>query len=105
MRSIPTASSRRSGLGTARARANSLLAATPIILTGLGAAIAFRAGIFNVGVEGSLYMGALAAAWVGFTFTDLPGLPLIALAFVAAGIMGGLWGLIPGYLQGAAARG
>ncbi len=86
-------------LGTQRARANSLLAATPIILTGLGTAIAFRAGIFNVGVEGSLYMGALAAAWVGFTLTGLPGLPLIVLAFVAAGIAGGLWGLIPGYLK------
>lgn len=88
-----------SGLGTARARANSLLAATPIIFTGLGTAIAFRTGIFNVGVEGSLYMGALAAAWAGFTLVDLPGLPLIAAAFVMAGIMGGLWGLIPGYLK------
>jgi ABC-type uncharacterized transport system permease subunit len=88
-----------SGLGTARARANSLLAATPIIFTGLGTAIAFRAGIFNVGVEGSLYMGALAAAWAGFTFTSLPGLPLITLAFVVAGIAGGLWGLVPGYLK------
>ncbi len=88
-----------SGLGTARARANSLQAATPIILTGLGTAVAFRAGIFNVGVEGSLYMGALAAAWAGFTFTGLPGLPLITLAFVVAGIMGGVWGLVPGYLK------
>ena len=87
------------GLGTQRARANSLLAATPLIFTGLGTAIAFRAGIFNVGVEGSLYMGALAAAWVGFTFTTLPGLLLIGLAFVAAGIAGGIWGLVPGYLK------
>ena len=87
------------GLGTPRARANSLLAATPLILTGLGTAIAFRAGIFNVGVEGSLYMGALAAAWVGFTFTDVPGLLLIALAFAVAAVAGGLWGLVPGYLK------
>ena len=87
------------GLGTDRARANSLLAATPIIFTGLGTAIAFRAGIFNVGVEGSLYMGAIAAAWVGFTFTELPGVMLITVAFVAAAVAGGLWGLIPGYLK------
>jgi len=87
------------GLGTPRARANSLLAATPIIFTGLGTAIAFRAGIFNVGVEGSLYMGALFAAWVGFTFTDLPALPLIALAFAVGAVAGGLWGLVPGYLK------
>ncbi|MBN1566066.1 MAG: hypothetical protein JXA10_19660 [Anaerolineae bacterium] len=88
-----------SGLSTERARANSLLAATPIIFTGLGTAIAFRAGIFNVGVEGSLYMGALAAAWVGFTFVGLPGLMLIMLAFVVAALAGGAWGLIPGYLK------
>lgn len=87
------------GLGTPRARANSLLAATPIIFTGLGTAIAFRAGILNVGVEGSLYMGALFAAWVGFTFTDLPALPLIALAFAVGAVAGGLWGLVPGYLK------
>lgn len=87
------------GLGTERARANSLLAATPLIFTGLATAIAFRAGIFNVGVEGSLYMGALAAAWAGFTFTEIARLPLIALAFAAAGVAGGLWGLIPGYLK------
>ena len=65
----------------------------------MGTAIAFRAGIFNVGVEGSLYMGALAAAWVGFTFTDVPGLLLIALAFAVAAVAGGLWGLVPGYLK------
>lgn len=87
------------GLGTPRARANSLLAATPLIFTGIATAIAFRAGVFNVGVEGSLYMGALGAAWVGFTFTGWSQLPLVAGAFVLAGIAGGLWGLIPGYLK------
>ncbi len=87
------------GLGTDRAQANSLLAATPIIFTGLGTAIAFRAGVFNVGVEGSLYMGAIAAAWVGFTFIDMPSAMLIVFAFLAAALAGGLWGLIPGYLK------
>ncbi len=55
----------QSALGSGRAIANTLLAATPLILTGLATVIAFRAGIFNVGVEGSLYIGAFAAAWVG----------------------------------------
>ena len=87
------------GLGTERARANSLLAATPLIFTGLATAIAFRAGVFNIGVEGSLYIGALAAAWVGFTFVGWTGSALIIAAFVAAGVAGGLWGLIPGYLK------
>jgi general nucleoside transport system permease protein len=88
-----------SALGNSRARANSLLAATPLIFTGLATAVAFRAGIFNVGVEGSLYMGAFAAAWVGFTFIHVPGLILITLALLFAGIAGGVWGLIPGYLK------
>ncbi|MCC7449702.1 MAG: ABC transporter permease [Anaerolineae bacterium] len=88
-----------SAFGSGRAIANTLLAATPLIFTGMATVVAFRAGIFNVGVEGSLYFGAFAAAWVGFTFTDLPGIVLIPLAFVVAGIVGGLWGLIPGYLK------
>lgn len=88
-----------SALGTERARANTLLAATPLIFTGLATVIAFRAGIFNVGVEGSLYLGAFAAAWVGFTYTDLPGLLIVPLALLVAGLVGGLWALIPGYLK------
>lgn len=87
------------GLGTSRARANSLLAATPLIFTGVATAVAFRAGVFNVGVEGSLYMGALAAAWVGFTFVEWGHYLLIVAAFAAAGVAGGLWGFIPGYLK------
>ncbi|MCA9906561.1 MAG: ABC transporter permease, partial [Anaerolineae bacterium] len=78
-----------SAFGTPRALANTLLAATPLIFTGLATLIAFRAGIFNIGVEGSLYIGAFTAAWVGFTFTDLPGVLLVALAFTAGAVTGG----------------
>lgn len=88
-----------SALGSERALANSLLAATPLIFTGLATLVAFRAGIFNVGVEGSLYMGAFTAAWVGFTFTDWPGVILPLAAFAAAGFVGALWGWLPGYLK------
>ncbi len=88
-----------SAFGNDRAIANTLLAATPLIFTGLATLVAFRAGIFNVGVEGALYVGAFAAAWVGFTFTELPGLLLITLAFLFGGLVGGLWSLIPGYLK------
>jgi general nucleoside transport system permease protein len=88
-----------SAFGNQRAIANTLLAATPLIFTGLATLVAFRAGIFNIGVEGSLYLGAFAAAWVGFTFTGLPALILIPLAFAVGGVAGGLWALIPGYLK------
>jgi len=88
-----------SALGSRTAIANSLLAATPLIFTGLGAAIAFRAGIFNVGVEGSLYLGAFIAAWVGFTFITLPVVVVIPLAILAAALVGGIWCYIPGVLR------
>lgn len=88
-----------SALGNQRAIADTLLKSTPLIFTGLATVIAFKAGIFNVGVEGSLYVGAFAAAWVGFTFTSLPTLLIVPLAFLAAGLVGGLWGAIPGYLK------
>src|SRR5262245_51361938 len=88
-----------SALGSGRAIANTLLAATPLIFTGLATVVAFRAGIFNVGVEGSLYIGGFAAAWAGFTLVDLPGFVLVPLAFLLAGLLGGVWSLIPGYLK------
>lgn len=88
-----------SALGDPSAIANSLLAATPLIFTGLAAAIAFRAGVFNVGVEGSLYFGAFAAAWVGFTFTSLPWWLLIPLCILVAAGVGGIWSYIPGVMK------
>lgn len=89
----------KSSLGSKTAIGNTLLAATPLIFTALAAAVAFRAGIFNVGAEGSLYLGGFAAAWVGFTFTNLPGWLIILLAFMAAALAGGLWCYFPGVLR------
>lgn len=88
-----------SAVGDASAIGNSLLAATPLIFTGLAAAIAFRAGVFNVGVEGSLYLGAFAAAWVGFTFTSLSGWLLIPLCMLIAAAVGGIWSYFPGVMR------
>ena len=85
--------------GSKLALANTLLAATPLIFTGLAAVVAFRAGVFNVGVEGSLFIGAFAAAWGGFTLIELPAVAIITLSFVAGGLAGGLWGAFPGYLK------
>lgn len=88
-----------SALGSKTAIANTLLAATPLILTGLGAAIAFRAGVFNVGVEGSIYIGAFAAAWFGFTFLSFPSMLIIPSAFLIAILVGGIWCYCPGVLK------
>ncbi|SMH56351.1 ABC transporter permease [Mesorhizobium australicum] len=85
--------------GGTRRVAATLSAATPLMLTGLATAIAFRAGAFNVGVEGCVYVGGLAAAYVGFTFVGLPAAILLPLALAAGLVVGSLWMLVPGVLK------
>jgi len=76
---------------------NTLAVATPLLLTGLGIALAFRAGLFNIGAEGQYWVGAMAAVWVGYHFTALPGWIHAILCLVAGMIAGGLWGgIVPG---------
>ncbi len=80
--------------------ARTLQRATPLIFTGMAVAFAFRCGLFNIGGEGQLYMGAFAAAWVGFTFTGLPKVIHLPLAIGAGMLAGALWASIPGILKG-----
>jgi simple sugar transport system permease protein len=77
----------------------SIVAATPLMLAGLGIALGFRAGLFNIGGEGQLLMGGVFAVFVGFSLTGLPAVIHLPLALVAAIVGGGLWGLIPGWLK------
>lgn len=84
--------------GDAYAIAGTLSRTTPVILTGLSVALAFRCGLFNVGAEGQLYVGALAAAVIGLQVAGL-GIWTQALALLAAAVAGGLWGAIPGWLK------
>ncbi len=79
--------------------AETLVAMTPFVFMGLAVAVGFMTGLFNIGAEGQFYAGALAAAVVGASFTDLPliiHLPLVLLASMAAGT---IWGAIPGFLK------
>jgi ABC-type uncharacterized transport system permease subunit len=78
----------------------SLTASSPYILAGLGVAVGFKCGLFNIGVEGQFLMGSLAAAWVGYTF-NLPWFIHLPLALLGGIIGGGLWAAIPGYLKAA----
>ncbi len=72
--------------------------ATPLIAAGLGVALAFRVGLFNIGARGQMLIAAACAGWVGFGF-DLPPVIHLVLA-VAAGIVGGaVWGGIVGLLK------
>jgi simple sugar transport system permease protein len=85
--------------GSMKRIAATLSAATPLIFTGLATAIAFRTGAFNVGVEGCVNVGGLAAAYVGFTFVSLSAFLLLPTALVAAALVGTLWMVIPGLLK------
>lgn len=71
---------------------------TPLILAGLAVAFAFRTGLFNIGVEGQLIVGWLAAVWVGIAF-DLPKIIHLPLAVLAAAVAGALWAFVPGFLK------
>ena len=75
-----------------------LTVATPLVLAGLGVAVAFRAGLFNIGAQGQLLVGAALAAWVGFSWQLPAGVHLLAV--ILAGALGGaLWGGIVGLLK------
>ncbi len=81
--------------------AASLGRSTPYIGAALSVAFAFRAGLFNIGVEGQLLIGATVAAWVGTwsMLSDFPGLVLIPIILLAGVVGGGLYGAIPGVLK------
>lgn len=76
-----------------------LFYATNFIFTGLAVAIAFHCGLFNIGGEGQAYIGGLGLGLVAIWFGHWHPVLSIPLAIAAAAIFGGLWGLIPGWLQ------
>lgn len=89
----------KSSVGTREDLGMTLFYATPLIFTGLSVAIAFQAGLFNIGAEGQLLWGAMAAAIVGIQFKGMPHWIAPLLASLAAMAAGAAWGFIPGYLR------
>ncbi|MBE2220945.1 MAG: ABC transporter permease [Anaerolineae bacterium] len=86
--------------GSKNGLADTFVKATPLLLVGLGIAIAFRGGVINIGAEGQLIMGALFTTWVGLQLGEqLPGAVVIMISLLAGAFMGGVWGAIPGYLK------
>ena len=85
--------------GSARGWATTVRKTTPLILVGLSVAVAFKAGLFNIGASGQFIMGTVFAVAVGVNFEGLPAFIHLPLA-LGAGILGGaLWGAIPGVLK------
>jgi len=89
----------RESLGTGYGIGQTLFKATPLIFTGLAVALGFRAGLFNIGVEGQLYLGGFAAALTGAALAGLPGALLLPLVLLAAAAAGLVWGAVPGVLK------
>lgn len=77
----------------------SLVATTPYIFAGLAVALGFKAGLFNIGAEGQLFVGATTSAFVGYAITGLPAIIHIPLALAAGALGGALWGFIPAILK------
>jgi general nucleoside transport system permease protein len=89
----------RSAFGSTDNIGMTLFYATPLIFTGLSVAIAFHAGLFNIGAEGQLTVGALAAAAIGAVWATCPIIVAPVLAVFSAATAGAAWGAIPGWLK------
>lgn len=85
--------------GKPRAIAETFVITTPYILSGLAVAFGFKCGLFNIGVEGQLYAGAVTAAFIGYAVKGLPQFVHLPFALLAGIAAGAVWGGIPGYLK------
>jgi len=85
-------------VGSGKAISQTLERAAPLICAGLGVSLAFRTGLFNIGAQGQLIVGAVCAGYIGFTFAMPPGVHLVVA--LLAGVLGGaLWGAVAGLLK------
>lgn len=89
----------RGAFGSVSGLTQTLTKATPLILVGLGVTVAFRARVINIGGEGQLIVGALAATACALALRAWPGWALLPLTMAAGALAGGLWGLLPGVLK------
>jgi general nucleoside transport system permease protein len=89
----------RGAFGGPRQIGETLLRATPLIFTGLAVAYGFRAGLFNIGAEGQLFMGGLAAAFVGIQLAGLPWIISAPLVLLAAAAAGAAWAFGPALMK------
>jgi simple sugar transport system permease protein len=79
--------------------AETLVKASPFMLGALGFALAFKAGYWNIGIDGQLIVGTVMALWGGITFTNLPPILLIPLLYLLGFLGAGAWSLISGFLK------
>lgn len=82
-----------------RGFSETLVAMTPYVFLGLGLAIGFKAGLFNIGVEGQFYIGAISAVWAGIVFPGLPAFIHLPIVILAGALGGAIWAGIPAILK------
>jgi len=90
--------------GSIKALSETFVWATPYIFAGLAVALAFKGGLFNIGAEGQLAVGAVTAAWIGYALpevlhTSIPAILHVPLAVLGGALAGAVWGSIPGWLK------
>jgi simple sugar transport system permease protein len=89
----------KGAFGSQQAFGRTLEKATPLILGGLAVAFAFKAGLFNIGGQGQLLLGAIISAYLGFALTGLPFIIHMPLALLGGALAGALYGALPGALR------
>ncbi len=89
----------RGSVGSPTALSITIVRAVPLILTGLAVALAFRTGVWNIGAEGQLYAGAIAAVWVGLEGGGLPAPVLVPAVLLASCAAGALWAAVPALMR------
>lgn len=85
--------------GSPQAFANVLVRASPLLIGGVGVAIGIKAGLWNIGIEGFMYAGAIGAAAIGIATLPVPPIVHISLSILAAALFAAFWGLAPAYLR------
>ena len=88
----------RGSFGTRDNLVETFVFATPLIFTGIAHTVAFKTGLFNIGVEGQFIVGMITAALLG-TLKGIPGVVHILLILIAGALAGGIWASLPGYLK------
>ena len=89
----------RGAFGNMYSFSNVLVRVSPLLLGGMGVALGIKAGVWNTGIEGYMYLGAIGAAVVGIPALNLPPVLHVILALLSGMVFAAVWGFIPGYLR------
>ncbi len=89
----------KGSFGSSTAFARTLEKATPLLFSGLAVAFAFRGGLFNIGAQGQLLLGAIVSAVLGFALQGLPAWLHVLVALLGGALAGALYAAVPGFLK------